>query len=220
MANSVGSLGLGWRALTGLSGTVLALLAWRARQHAALFRSDQATPAEWMRPHDDAPLMTFESRELDVEQEVASVFASLQEMARHHQVELQASVQPRLTVWADPCALRQMLAGMAARAIERTEGGGVLVSATWHGGRVQVGVSDDGPATDPAILMGALRQVEQCAALQGGTLEIACDKPRGVRVVLRLPGPSMRDPLGTEEDDGPGQPTAHGAPWTCGANVS
>ena len=40
------------------------------------------------------------------------MLASLQDAARHHQVELQVAVQPRLTVWADPCALRQMLAGM------------------------------------------------------------------------------------------------------------
>jgi hypothetical protein len=201
MANSVELIGAGWGALAGLSVGFLALLAWRARQHAAVSRPDPAGSPTLVPRHDDAPLVTFESRELDVEHEVSAVLAELQVAARQHQVELEVAVQPRLAVWADPCALRQMLAGMLASAIERAAGDGVLLTAAWHGGRVQVCVIDDGPAADPATLAGALRQVEQCAALQGGTLEIECGKLRGTRVVLRMPGTHGADSLATEEDD-------------------
>jgi hypothetical protein len=128
------------------------------------------------------------------------------------------AVQPQLTVWADPCALQQMLAGMLAPAMERAAGGAVLLSAGWHGGRVQVVVMDDGPTGDHAALAGRLRHVEQCAALQGGTLEIECRLPRGNRVVLRIPCTGTPADLVLEdqalEDEAFEEPTVRGAPWT------
>lgn len=218
MTNSVGSAGLGWSALAGLSVSVLTMLAWRTRKRAAIARPDLTIlPAP---RHDETDLVTFESRELDVEHELLCVLATLQDAAQRHRVELQVAVQPRLTVWADPCALRQMLTGMLARAIERTEGGGVLATAAWHGGRVQVSVIDDGPATDPKNVAGALRHAEQCAALQGGTLEIESGNPHGTRVVLRMPGIGMAGPLMMEEADGPYQLTVLDALWTSPADVS
>jgi hypothetical protein len=220
MANSVELVGAGWGALAGLSVGFLALLAWRARQHAAVSRPGPPNAPALVPRHHDAPLVTFESRQLDVEHEVSGVLAELQVAARQHQVELEVAVQPRLTVWADPCALRQILAGMLARAIERAVSGGVLITASWHGGRVQVCVIDDGPAADPARLAAALRQVEQCAALQGGTLEIACGKVRGTRVVLRMPGTSAADALATDEEDVSDEPTVRDAPWARAANVA
>jgi hypothetical protein len=220
MANSMELLGAGWGALAGLSVGFLALLAWRARQRAATIRSDPATPAVLAPRHDDAPLMTFESRELDVEHEVSAVLAELQAAVQHRQVELEVAVLPRLAIWADPCALRQMLTGMLARAIEHAVGGGVLITASWHGGRVQICVIDDGPATDHATLAAALRQVEQCAALQGGTLDIECGKLRGTRVVLRMPGASGSDAHATEEVDASERPTVRDAPWARVVNVA
>ncbi len=218
MTNSVGSVGLGWGELVGLSVSVLILLAWRTRKRATIARPDlTALPAP---RHEEAALVTFESRELDVEYELWCVLATFQDAAQRHEVELQVAVQPRLTVWADPCALRQMLIGMLARAIERTEGGGVLVTAAWHGGRVQVSVIDDGPATDPKNVAAALRHVEQCATLQGGTLEIESGNLHGTRVVLRMPGIDMADPLTIEEADGPYQLTVPDALWSSVANVS
>jgi hypothetical protein len=218
MTNAAGSVGLGWGVLAGLSVIVLTLLAWRTRKRAAIARPG-LTMLSAPR-HDETNLVTFESRELDVEYELWCVLATLQDAAQRHQVELQVAVQPRLTVWADPCAFRQMLTGMLARAIERTDGGGVLVTAAWHGGRVQVSVIDDSPATDPRNVAAALRHVEQCAALQGGTLEVETGNLHATRVVLRMPGIGMADPLTMDEADGAYQLTVPDALWTSPANVS
>src|SRR5271157_3704993 len=177
MANSVHWLGAGWGVLTGLTVGFLPLIGWRARQRGAVFRTASAGPAQTAPRHEDVRLMTFESRELNVEHEVSGALAQLQEAAHRHQVELEVTVQPKLAMWADPCALRQMLVGLVSPAMERAEGGAVLVSAGWHGGRVQVTVMDDGPTGDHATLVGRLREVEQCAALQGGTIEVECRSP-------------------------------------------
>jgi len=200
MASAVGLLGAGWGLATGLCLGFLVLLGWRDRRHAVIFPSDRASPAPKPAWHSDKPLMTFESRELDVEQEVSAALAQLQDVAHRDRVELQMAVQPKLAMWADPCALQQMLIGVVSQAIERAEGTAVLVSAVWHGGRVQVTVMDDGPAGDRAVLIGRLREVGQCAALQGGTLEVECRRPSGNKVMFRMPGPVSRDAEPAEQD--------------------
>ena len=134
-------------------------------------------------------------------------------MAARNQVETQVAVQQNLAVWADPCALQQMLLGILSQAIDRAEGSSMLVSASWHGGRTQVSVLDDGPAGDPALLVSRLRDVEQCAALQGGTLEVECRPLRGNKVVLRMPGAGVPE-APSAEDDVLDEATADGEPTT------
>jgi len=217
MTNSIGFLGLGWVALTALSSGFVVLVGWRARQRAARLAAPSepvsANPAPPLPRHGDVGLVTFESRKLEVDHEISGALAQLRDVALRDQVELQVVVQPNLAMWADPCALSQMLLGIVSQAIERAEGSALLVSASWHGGRTQVIVMDDGPAGDPAILMGRLREVEQCAALQGGTLELECRPLRGNKVVLRMPGAVAPDAHSTD-DDVPEEMTADGAPST------
>jgi len=224
MAKFIEWFGVGWGALTALSIGFVVLLAWRTHPRAAVSQSVvrqsvvpqsvAANPAAPVPLHVDLHPATFEARELDVGAEVAGAFAQFRNVAQRHHVELQITAQPRLAVWADPGALRQMLARMLAQAVERAPGSAVLLSAGWHGGRVQVTVTDDGPAGDHAALVGSLREVEQFAALQGGTLEIECWKQRGNRVVPRMPGKAAPDVLSTD-DDAPDEPaTAGGNPWT------
>jgi hypothetical protein len=217
MTNSMGFLGLGWVALTALSSGFVVLVGWRARQRAARLAAPSgpvsANPTPPLPWHGDVGLVTFESRKLEVDHEISGALAQLRDVALRDQVEVQVVVQPSLAVWADPCALRQMLLGIVSQAIERAEGSALLVSASWHGGRTQVIVMDDGPAGDPAILMGRLREVEQCAALQGGTLEFECRPLRGNKVVLRMPGAVAPDAHSTD-DDVPEEMTADGAPST------
>jgi hypothetical protein len=219
MASAVALLGAGWGLATGLCIGFLALLGWRDRRHAVILLSDRASPAPKLAPHSDKPLMTFESRELDVEQEVSAALAQLQDVAHRDRVELQVAVQPKLAVWADPCALQQMLIGVVSQAIERAEGTAVLVSAVWHGGRVQVTIMDDGPAGDRAALIGRLREVAQCAALQGGTLEVECRRPSGNKVMLRMPGTASRD-AEPAKDDVSDQPPMRAESWTGVVSVS
>jgi len=180
----------------------------------ALPQSGAVKAAEPMPLHGDLRPVAFEARELDVGAEVAGALAQFRNIAQRHHVELQITAQPRLAVWADPGALRQMLARMLAQAVERTPGTAVLLSAGWHGGRVQVTVTDDGPAGDHAALVGRLREVEQFAALQGGTLEIECWKLRGNRVVLRMPGKVAPDTLSTGDDAPDESAAARVTPWT------
>jgi len=208
---------VGWAVLSVLSIGFVLLLAWRGRQRAAIVPSVAAQPDVPAPLHGNLHPATFEARELDIGDEVAQALAQSRDVAQRHHVELQITVQSRLAVWADPGALRQMLARMLAQAIERAAGGAVLISAGWHGGRVQVTVTDDGPAGDHPGLMGGLREVEQFVALQGGTLEVECWKARGNRVVLRMPGKVSSDET---DDDASHATAARNAAWTGVAGTS
>ncbi len=219
MARWIEWFGIGWGALTALSIGFMALLAWRTRQHAATVEVTPAKPAAPLLPQDDLCPAAFESRELGVDKEISATLAELQDVAHRHRVELQIAVQPELAVWADPGVLRRMLSGMVTQAVERANGSAVLLSAGWHGGRVQMTVTDDRPGGDHAALVGRLREVEQYAALQGGTLEIECWKLRGTRVVLRMPGKVLSDPLAAD-DDVPDASAAHDTAWTGVAGAS
>lgn len=218
MVNALGLLDAGWGALIALTAIGLGFLVWRVRRWAVADRSAAAYGTGLFAPYHEASLATFASRELDVAQEIADAVGRLRAAARRQHIEVQVAVQPQLTMWADPCALQQMLAGMLTPAMERAPGGAVLVSAAWHGGRVQVVVMDDGPAGDHAALAGQLRHVEQCAALRGGTLEIECRRPRGNRVVLRIPGAGTPADLVIDdrapEDEVFDETTARSTPWT------
>ncbi len=200
MASAVGLFGAGWGVLTGICIGVLVLLGWRDRRRAVSVPADAGNSAHELREHRDKPLMTFKSRELDVEQQVSAALAHLEELAHRHRAELQVAVQPSLMIWADPCALQQMLIGVVSQAIERAEGAAFLLSAVWHGGRVQLTVMDDGPANDRAALIGQLREVAQCTALQGGTLEVECRRPNGNKVILRMPGTASQEAVSAEDD--------------------
>lgn len=213
MARLLEWIELGWGALTVLAIGFLALLARRSHQRAGAFQPAVAESAAPAPSHGDLRSFTFGSRELDVDHEVTAALTQFGSLAQRQGVELHIAVQPRLAVWADPGALRQMLASMLAQAVERAADSAVLLSAGWHGGRVQMTVTDDGPAGDHAALVGRLREVEQCAALQGGTLEIECWKLRGNRVVLRMPGKAAPETFSVG-DDAADAPGTHDTPWT------
>ncbi len=123
---------------------------------------------------------------LDVEQEVR---AALQEAAASAtgRTRFEFAVRQDLATRTDAQRFRKALAAMIAHAAMQAPMGRVLVTATRHGGRIQVTVGDDGPGGDRAIQAAALREVESLIAMQGGTLEIIAQPGEGTRLVARWP---------------------------------
>lgn len=211
--------GLAWAVLTALTIGFVALAERRSRQRAAASQPAVASPDPPVLSSGDPQPAAYETRELDVGDEVGAAWAQFRALAQRQHVELQVTTEPRLVVRADPAALRRMLAGMLVQAVERAAGRAVLLSAGWHGGRVQVTVTDDGPPGDHATLVGKLREVEQCAALQGGTLEIECWKQRGNRVVLRMPG-KLAPETHSADGEATDEADARDLPWTGAMEAS
>ncbi|HEY6433139.1 MAG TPA: hypothetical protein VIZ17_14255 [Acetobacteraceae bacterium] len=123
---------------------------------------------------------------LDVEQEVR---AALKEAAAScfGRTRFEFAVRQDLAMRTDAHRFRKALAAMIAHAAEQAPMGRVLVTATRHGGRIQVTVGDDGPGANHAIQAAALREVEGLIAMQGATLEIIAQPGEGTRLVARWP---------------------------------
>jgi hypothetical protein len=194
-------LAAGWAGVTGLGLGLVILRAWRATAPSPRAAGLASLPIQ---SADEAPLLPFTSRELDVEREFGAAINALHGLAAANMVEFEVALQPGLKLWSDPYALRQILIDALAQAIHRAAGGGVLLSAQWHGGRVHTTITDDGPPGDPMRLRAALRRAEECVALQGGTLEISWSVARGNVLSVRLPGvgepaPSLSDDTPMEE---------------------
>lgn len=210
MWGAVEILAVGWAVATALGIGFLVLRARHTKPSMPMTAFTSTDSASWPASPDASPLLPFASRQLDVEREFTAALTALRELAAQNLVELQVVIRPNLVVWTDPYALRHVLIEVLTQAIQRAAGGGVLLCANWHGGRVHTTITDDGAPGDPALLAAALRQVEQCIALQGGTLEITCSALRGNVVTLRLPGVG-EPPVSVSDDAALEEPTVREA---------
>lgn len=135
---------------------------------------------------------------LDVEREVRAALTEAAASANRCRTRFEFAVRPDLTIRTDAQRFRTALAAMVAHAAAQAPTGRVLVTATRHGGRIQVTVGDDGSGADRAVQAAALREVESLIAMQGGTLEIIPQPGEGTRLVARWPD-ALREPASATE---------------------
>jgi hypothetical protein len=108
------------------------------------------------------------------------------------------AAEPGLAVRADLEALRLSLRLVIRDAAARANGGRVLATASRHGGRVQITVSDDAEPLDRDVQEALLREAQQTLALQGGTLQV--ESRPGIGSTMRLPEPGpVRAPVSSPE---------------------
>ncbi len=130
---------------------------------------------------------TTRSERLDVASEIRWVLAALKPRASFGLVRLEVAVQPGLALWLDQRACRKLLIEAVGHAIEAAPTGRVLVTAFSHGGRVQIGVSNDCAVLPRAAAETALRSATGIAALNGGSLQIDARAGQGMTTTIRLP---------------------------------
>lgn len=126
---------------------------------------------------------------IDVATEISTVLSRMQAGPERLFVRFTTAVQPGLTACADADAFRQALGDLVADAVRRAPAGQVLLAAGNQGGRVQVTVTDDGPASSSQTTESALRGASQLISLQGGTLEVESRPGEGTITTLRLAVP-------------------------------
>jgi hypothetical protein len=131
--------------------------------------------------------LTLRGERLDVAGEVRWVLAALRPRAAFGLVRLEVAVQPGLALWLDPRACRKLLIDVVGQAIEAAPTGRVLVTAFTHGGRVQIGVSNDCAVLPREAAETALRSVREIVAFHGGSLEVDSRAGQGITTVIRLP---------------------------------
>ncbi len=147
-------------------------------------------------------------RAISVFNAVADAMEVLQGKADRRHQEVTIAVPEDLMVMADTVALHQMLVNLIDNAIKYTPDGGHLsVEAARVLGSVQIDVADDGPGiaavhrsrvferfyrVDPGRSRGmggtglGLSIVKHLAELQGGTVQVLSNQPRGARFRVLL----------------------------------
>lgn len=139
---------------------------------------------------------------LDVEQEVRAALTEAAASPAGRRTRFEFAVRQDLATRTDARRFRSALAAMVAHAATQAPVGRVLVTATRHGGRIQVTVGDDGPGADRAVQAASLREVESLIAMQGGTLEIIAQPGEGTRLVARWPD-APREPTSSSDSSAP-----------------
>lgn len=123
---------------------------------------------------------------------IMDAMRSLDRVAARHLTHLSIAAVDGLMVRADPLALHEVLVDVVGAAIGRTPCGSVLVSARLHGGRIEIGVTDDGSATNVDAMSAASDTSREILALHGATLEARSAAYGGTEVMLRLLAPPVR----------------------------
>ncbi len=130
----------------------------------------------------------FASSVLEVESEIRSALREFEAHCARRPLRLEIGLEPGLQLRADRRALRSALRSLIDHGLSQANSR-LLVSASRHGGRVQICVTDDGAGTDRALQQSRLRDAERMIALQGGTIEVRTRSGAGTTVVLRMAEP-------------------------------
>ena len=147
-------------------------------------------------------MLAFRGERLDVRAEAHWTLSELAPRAAYAGVQLRQAIAPGLAVWMDRRAFRKLLVGLLEQAIGEAPCGQVLLTAGSHGGRVQIAVSHDAPASTRQALETALRPAMEIAALNGGTVEVIVRAEDGATVVVRLPGVAGSSPASARSGTG------------------
>jgi hypothetical protein len=118
-------------------------------------------------------------------------------------VQAEVATQSRLPVRMRGAALTDLLEEMLTAAIHGAPASRLLLTATTHGDRVYVGITDDMPGADPAVRLGSVRGLIERIALRGGALDVNVRPAEGTTMTLRLAAaieeePDQMDPPSAE----------------------
>lgn len=176
---------------------VLAVAGWRnlrAHQRRAEAPAEETPP----RPGFILGRTRLSMEAIPAQAAIMDALRDLDRLAARQLVHLSVAVAHDVVVRADPLALHEVLVDVIGTAISRAPCSSILVSARLHGGRIEIGVTDDGdlPCTD--VLSAATDTSRQILALHGATLE-ARSTAYGTEIALRLLAPLAR----AKSDAGP-----------------
>jgi hypothetical protein len=83
-------------------------------------------------------------------------------------------------------ALADLLEELLTVAIHSAPASRLLLTASTHGDRIHVGITDDMPGVDAAVRLGSLRGLIERVAMRGGTLDVNVRPAEGTTMTLHL----------------------------------
>jgi hypothetical protein len=83
-------------------------------------------------------------------------------------------------------ALVDLMEELLSVAIHGAPASRLLLTATTHGDRIHIGITDDMPGVDPAVRLGSVRGLMERVAMRGGALDVLVRPAEGTTMTLRL----------------------------------
>ena len=184
---------LGSMSLTLVTGGLLLTRSWtNAVQRDRLRQQDRPTSARQSNGHYRSPdptiatEATVSAARLDIRHAVDAALRRLDGTAARHGVRFEVAIETGLHVQMTSDGLTKVLDATLGHAIAQAPSGKVMIGAMRHGGRIQIGIFDDGDGPDRLTQESRLRDTIEIVGLQGGTLEII-NHVEGSSVIIRFP---------------------------------
>lgn len=179
--------------LTLFTGGLLLTRSWtNAVQRDRLRQRDRPTSARQANTQHRSPDPTIAAEatigaaRLDIRQAVNAALCRLDGAAARQGVRFEVAIETGLHVQMTSDGLTNVLDATLSHAIAQAPTGKVMICAMRHGGRIQIGILDDGDGPDRLTQESRLRGAVEIVGLQGGTLEII-NRAGGSCVMIRLP---------------------------------
>jgi signal transduction histidine kinase len=148
--------------------------------------------------------LQLSSAEVDVASVVQRACDNVGRLSGSERVEV--TVEPQLSVWADPARLEHIVTNLVENAIKFSSEGPIELTARGNGGRVEIAVADQGEGIDrealPSIWDGPAPVGSSAAPLgsglglyltrrlveaHGGSVDVTSERGRGSRFMVTLP---------------------------------
>jgi hypothetical protein len=122
----------------------------------------------------------------DVSTAIRLALKRLRPIMASKSMQAEVAASSGLLVRMQAPALTDMLEEMVASAIHNAPASRLLLTASMHGDRVYVGVTDDMPGADTALRASSVRGLMERVAMRGGALDVTVQPSEGTTMTLRL----------------------------------
>jgi glucose-6-phosphate-specific signal transduction histidine kinase len=134
----------------------------------------------------------------DAAEAIGTAIARLHPVILHQRVRIEVAADTGLLVRTRAATLADLVSDLLNVGLHAVPGGRLLFTAYRHAGRIDITLSDDGMATDAALRLSQVRDLEQRVALLGGSLAVVTLARHGTTMTLRLAGALNRTSAATE----------------------
>jgi hypothetical protein len=158
---------------------------WRSRQASglAVAQGRYGLPVDPLWGDAD---IDVDAPQADVGAAVRLALKRLAPVMANQSVQAEVAAQSGLRARMRGAALTDLLEELLTASIHGAPASRLLLTATTHGDRVYVAVTDDMPGADPAVRLGSVRGLIERIALRGGALDVNVRPAEGTTMTLRL----------------------------------
>ncbi|HEY4174256.1 MAG TPA: hypothetical protein VGM42_14600 [Rhodopila sp.] len=169
-----------------VSGMVVAT-GWRSRRVRGLaaVQNPHGLPDDplWGDPEID---LDASGSQVDVGGAIRLVLKRLSPVMASRSMKIDVAAPFGLTGRLRGAVLTDLLEELLTAAVHGAPGSRLLLTATLHGDRIHVSVTDDVPGADPALRAADARGLMERVALRGGSLDIEVRPNEGTTMILRF----------------------------------